>query len=215
MVVFKGVLYDGKHDPLITKELFDLTQLAFRKDNKPKHITAREFLFSGMVKCANCGCNISGEIKKGKYIYYSCTGGKGECKQQHIYIPEIKLEKQIIEAMGEIYITQEHKQWMERHNSWTQALLTVQNNINAYERANIDFIEEGAKFLKICNEVKDLYLYGTYKERKELINYVLQNLTIEGENIHYDYKKPFDIFAKGLNRNKKLPRLDSNQQPTG
>ena len=266
MVVFKGVLYDGKHDPLITKELFDLTQLAFRKDNKPKHITAREFLFSGMVKCANCGCNISGEIKKGKYIYYSCTGGKGECKQQHIYIPEIKLEKQIIEAMGEIYITQEHKQWilqalrecfvdeqkymqeqlnslnakkqklraridglyldkidgiiseefwLERHNSWTQALLTVQNNINAYERANIDFIEEGAKFLKICNEVKDLYLYGTYKERKELINYVLQNLTIEGENIHYDYKKPFDIFAKGLNRNKKLLRLDSNQQPTG
>ena len=105
--------------------------------------------------------------------------------------------------------------WLERHNSWTQALLTVQNNINAYERANIDFIEEGAKFLKICNEVKDLYLYGTYKERKELINYVLQNLTIEGENIHYDYKKPFDIFAKGLNRNKILPRLDSNQQPTG
>lgn len=44
--------------------------------------------------------------------------------------------------------------WLERHNSWTQALLTVQNNINAYERANIDFIEEGAKFLKICNEVK-------------------------------------------------------------
>lgn len=97
---------------MITKELFDLTQLAFRKDNKPKHITAREFLFSGMVKCANCGCNISGEIKKGKYIYYSCIGGKGECKQQHIYIPEIKLEKQIIEAMGEIYITQEHKQWI-------------------------------------------------------------------------------------------------------
>lgn len=264
MVVFKGVLYEGKHDPLITKELFDLTQLAFRKDNKPKHVTAKEFLFSGMIKCANCGCNLSGEIKKGKYIYYSCTGGKGECPQQHIYIPETKLENQIIEALGKIYITQEHKQWilqalrecfvdeqkymqeqlnslnakkqklraridglyldkidgkiseefwLERHNNWTEALLTVQNNINAYERANIDFIEEGAKFLKICSEIKDLYLYGNNKERKQLISYVLQNLTFEGENLNYEYKKPFDIFAKGLNRNKKLPRLDSNQQP--
>lgn len=32
--------------------------------------------------------------------------------QQHIYIPETKLENQIIEALGKIYITQEHKQWI-------------------------------------------------------------------------------------------------------
>lgn len=266
MIVFKGTLYEGKHEALITKELFDLTQLAFRKDNKPKHIVAKEFLFSGMVKCANCGCNLSGEIKKGKYIYYSCTGGKGECPQQHIYIPEMKLEDKILEALSQIYITDEHKMWIlkalkesfhdeqkymqeqlnslnakkqklraridglyldkidgkiseefwqERHNNWTQSLITIQNNINAYEIANIDFISEGSRFLKICREIKELYLYGNNKERKELINYVLQNFSMDGENLSYEYKKPFDIFVKGLNRNKKLPRLDSNQQPTG
>ena len=266
MVVFKKTLYAGKHQPLISKDLFDRTQLAFRKDNKPKHFEPREFLFAGMVKCSKCGCNISGEIKKGKYIYYSCTGGRGECEQQHIYIPEAKIEKQIIQALENISITQEHREWItqalkesfndeeeytkqqihslsvkkqklkeridkiyldkldgnisedfwaERHNQWTQDLLTIQSNITAYEKASINFIEQGANFLKICYEMHDLYQFGNCTEKRELINYVLQNLKLEGENIHYDYKKPFDIFGAGLNRNKKLPRLDSNQQPTG
>ena len=29
-----------------------------------------------------------------KYIYYSCTGGRGNCEQQHIYISEKKIEEQ-------------------------------------------------------------------------------------------------------------------------
>lgn len=112
MVVFKKELYEGKHEPLITKTMYDMTQKAFRKDNKPKYIQAHDFLFTGMVKCAHCGCVISGEIKKGKYIYYSCTSGKGECEQQHIYIKEEKLEAQIIEAISKIKITDKHKTWI-------------------------------------------------------------------------------------------------------
>ena len=266
MVQFKKELYEGKHEPIITKELFDITQKAFRKDNKPKYTQTHDFLFTGMLKCVHCGCVISGEIKKGKYIYYSCTGGKGECEQEHIYIKEEKLEKQIIEAISKIKITDEHKTWittaladsfkdeqrytkerlnslnsqkdrlreridklyldkldgiisedfwLDKHNKWTNELKTIQENITAFENTNINFIEEGAKFLKICNEIDDLYDYADKNEKKELINYLLQNLTLNGENISYTYKKPFDIFAKGLSCNKKLPRLDSNQQPTG
>ncbi len=58
--------------------------------------------------------------------------------------------------------------------------------------------------IKICNNAKDLYKYGNNAEKKQLLNYVLQNLTIDGENVYYDYKSPFDIFAKGLNRKKIL-----------
>lgn len=105
--------------------------------------------------------------------------------------------------------------WQEKHNKWTQDLLVIQSNITKYEQANINFIEQGENFIKICNNAKDLYKYGNNTEKKQLLNYVLQNLTIDGENVYYDYKSPFDIFAKGLNRNKKLLRLDSNQQPTG
>ena len=65
-----------------------------------------------MVKCAKCGCNLSGEIKKGKYIYYSCTGGKGECEQQHIYIKEGIIENQILEALSNITISKEQSEWI-------------------------------------------------------------------------------------------------------
>ncbi len=266
VISFMGEIYEGKHEPLITKELFDLTQLAFRKDNKPKHMIAKNFLFAGMIKCSKCGCNLSGEIKKGKYIYYSCTGAKGECEQQHIYIKEETIEKQLIQALSKISITSEHKNWissvlaesfkdeqkyakehinslnkqkqklreridniyidkldgkiseefwMDKHNKWTQDLLTIQNNITAYEKANINFIETGTKFLKICNEIVDLYKIADNNEKRELLNYVLQNLSMDGEKLSYTYKPPFNIFAKGLSCNKKLPRLDSNQQPTG
>ena len=57
--------------------------------------------------------------------------------------------------------------------------------------------------------------FKSVRKTIQLLNYVLQNLTIDGENVYYDYKPPFDIFAKGLNRKKILPRLGSNQQPTG
>lgn len=266
VIEYMGEIYKGKHEPLISKEMFDNAQKAFRKDNKPKHMVAKNFLFAGMIKCSKCGCNISGEIKKSKYIYYSCTGGRGECEQQHRYISEKKIEEQLLQAISNINITNEHSNWIlqalkdsfkdekayseerlknlqtqkqilkdridniyldkldkkisdefwqEKHNKWTQDLLVVQSNITKYEQANINFIEQGENFIKICNNAKDLYKYGNNAEKKQLLNYVLQNLTIDGENVYYDYKSPFDIFAKGLNRNKKLPRLGSNQQPTG
>ena len=69
----------------------------------------------------------------------------------------------------------------------------------------------GAKFLKIYNDVEDLYKVADNSEKRELLNYVLQNLTLDGESLSYKYKKPFDIFAKGLNRNKKLPELSKDR----
>ena len=266
MVQFKNELYMGQHKPLITRELFDAAQLAFRKDNKPKHLTPQNFLFGGMIKCSKCGCLLSGEIKKGKYVYYSCTGGKGECEQKHIYIREEEIEQQFIEALRKISTSDEQKEWVtvalkdsfkdeqaytkERlhslnvqkdklrekihkiytdkledkisedfwlplHNQYSNDLITIQSNITAHEKANINFIEQGVKVLKLCNEVDVMYSYGDNSEKIELLNLVLQNSTLNGEKLSYDYKKPFDIFAKGLSCFKNLPRLDSNQQPTG
>lgn len=84
---------------------------------------------------------------------------------------------------------------------------TIQNNITAYENVNINFIEQGAKFLKICNDVKNLYYYGNNSEKQELMNYVLQNIALDGENLSWECKAPFDIFAKGLSCTKKTPQV--------
>lgn len=75
------------------------------------------------------------------------------------------------------------------------------------ENTSINFIEASDKFLKICSEISELYKYAKNSEKQDLINYVLQNFFIEGENLRYEYKKPFNMFAEGLSCTKKLPRL--------
>ncbi len=48
-----------------------------KRNRKVKH----EFAFSGLITCGHCGCSLVGEIKKGRYIYYHCTGYKGKCPE--------------------------------------------------------------------------------------------------------------------------------------
>ena len=37
---------------------------------KPFQALSRPFVLRGLVTCAQCGCIVSPEIKKGKYVYY-------------------------------------------------------------------------------------------------------------------------------------------------
>ena len=80
----KGQLYVGKHKPLISKELFDEVQLVFDKKSRPKKQNY-DFLFRDFLVCEVCGCKITAGIAKGKYIYYRCTNGKGNCLQSKKY----------------------------------------------------------------------------------------------------------------------------------
>ena len=35
-------------------------------------------------RCGHCGCALTGDIKKGRYIYYRCTGYKGRCPEPDV-----------------------------------------------------------------------------------------------------------------------------------
>jgi site-specific DNA recombinase len=41
------------------------------------------FLYTGLVHCGHCGCLLVGELKKGKYVYYHCTGNRGKCPEPY------------------------------------------------------------------------------------------------------------------------------------
>ena len=99
--LWKGKLFRGIHDPIITEGLFDEVQAQFRRCCKPKSNT-RQFAFKGLLTCGHCGCVITAELKKGKYVYYRCTNGKGKCKQP--YIREEKLAETFAEVVGRVRI---------------------------------------------------------------------------------------------------------------
>lgn len=77
-----GNWYDGKHEPIITKELFDDCRAAIKTQVIKNH--GKEFAFTRMVKCGMCGSGITADEKFKKllsggvnrHVYYRCTKSK-------------------------------------------------------------------------------------------------------------------------------------------
>ncbi|MCB4792769.1 MAG: recombinase family protein [Elusimicrobia bacterium] len=114
---FAGNLYKGNHEPMISKEEFDLVQEAMDKKIKPR-IRKHFFPFTQLIRCGECGCMITAERhtkhQKNKnihhYAYYHCTKKKNpECTQG--FIKDTELEKQILETLESIQISQEFHDW--------------------------------------------------------------------------------------------------------
>lgn len=161
-----GKWYQGKHEPLINKELYDSVQSQIvRSEILNKN---REFALTKLIKCGHCGSGISAEekIKKQKngnvhhYIYYSCTKfNDHECKAG--YIREEELIKQLKEMMNkidlnEIGIKQRIKDSVERHKKFQADLLGTKSVIKV---AAID----------IRNYAKYILREGTIYEKRELL----------------------------------------------
>ena len=106
---FEDKLYENaKHKAIISKELFYRVQDRLISPNKAKKQNY-EFAYTGLIRCEHCGCLLTAELKKGKYIYYHCTGNKGgDCKRD--YINETKIDKAVAEVLKLIIIPSDIRQ---------------------------------------------------------------------------------------------------------
>jgi len=147
--MFKDKLYQGNHQPLVNIHIFEDTQRAFRKDNKPEINIRYQFPFSRLLTCAECGCVITAEIKKQKYIYYRCTHKKGSCSQTK-YTKEEILEEQFSEIVKKINITEKHKQGI---------LLSLKDSFKDVQKYHTERLEYLRKeTTKLENRIKMLYV---------------------------------------------------------
>lgn len=104
-----GKYYQGKHEPLILRSLFDRVQEQF-KDKSKSRPKKRNFAFRGLLKCGECGCAITAEVKKGRYVYYRCTHGRGNCSQKPIR--EERLAQILGEPLKRVRMSQERLEWI-------------------------------------------------------------------------------------------------------
>lgn len=75
-MLYKGKLYDHQYEPLISKELFDKVQKKIGGNSRssgPKKGLLLPFLYRKLITCGQCGTFLSGDRKKGRYIYYRCA----------------------------------------------------------------------------------------------------------------------------------------------
>lgn len=82
-----GIWYDGAHEPIITKELFELARSSIKSQVIKSY--GKEFAFTRMIKCGVCGSGITADEKFKKllnggvnrHVYYRCTKAKDRgCK---------------------------------------------------------------------------------------------------------------------------------------
>ncbi len=116
---WKGKVIHGKHDPIVSTELWERVQdvMDGRFAAKAKRGGKRDFAFSGLMTCCACGCAVVGEIKKERYVYYHCTGYSAEpgaraatCKRR--YVREEVLEQQFTDLLGRLTFDEEVIDWV-------------------------------------------------------------------------------------------------------
>jgi len=109
---YGGNWYTGKHEPLISKELFDKVQEQIKRDHIVRS-EIKEFAFTKLITCGSCGSGVTAEEKYKKlkdgttvrYVYYGCTRSRNlHCKAG--YVREEELIDQLIKFMDKIDINE-------------------------------------------------------------------------------------------------------------
>ena len=118
---YAGELYEAKHQPLVSKNLFDQVQAIIVGRSRPRHSKRRnQFPFTGLMKCGHCGMSITAELKtkhykhggKQKFIYYHCTRKSKTipCRQPFTRQPEI--DWQLTNLIKSVELPQSQADWM-------------------------------------------------------------------------------------------------------
>src|SRR4030067_375917 len=138
MIEYNGELYDGKHEPIITKKLFDLCQEVMANKSKPKSPKLKPYIFRGFFRCGECGCFITTETQKG-HNYLRCTKRKNPCSQR--YAREDAITSQIREEIKKVSLS----------SAWANA------SINYFENEKMKLAQAESSFAqKARNELVEI-----------------------------------------------------------
>ncbi len=107
---YNGELYDGKHEPMISKKLFEACQKVMADRSRPKKPSQKEYPFRNMLVCGECGCAITSETQKG-HNYYRCTKKRDKkCSQK--YIREEVLAEEVANELQKVSLSSAWAEWM-------------------------------------------------------------------------------------------------------
>lgn len=98
VIVYQGEEYPGRHEPLISREVYEETMLAM-EERSGKNLHSEVNLLTGLVYCGRCGAKMRYQKwgKKGhKLVCYSRQGSKPylirdpDCTQEYVWADEVE-----------------------------------------------------------------------------------------------------------------------------
>jgi len=175
-----GNFYTGKHEPIITKELFDMVQQQVKSQVIKSE--GKEFAFTRLMTCGLCGSGISADekfkkLKDGtvkRHVYYICTKSRDRnCKCSNINEEDLlKQFEQLMDKidLDEIGIKEKIKLEVERFKKFQKVVL-----------GNNDKIEIGD--IDIRNYAKYILREGSILEKRELLSCLKGKITLKNGGI--------------------------------
>lgn len=179
-----GNWYQGKHEPLITKELFDEVQLQI-KGNALKTREEREFAFTKIMTCGLCGSGISAceKYKKLKgggvnvHVYYGCTKARDK-NCQCGYMNETDLIKQLQKLIDNIDLNE------------TSIKKKVEAEVVRYKKFHKSLLGEGPDMavndIDVKTYVKFLLKDGTLKEKRDILTHLQTKVMLANKIVYLD-----------------------------
>lgn len=195
---------------------------------------------------------VTPEIKKGKYVYYSCSNYY-KVHKKRIYVREEELLKPIYEVLKSIQIPNDTLKWL------TKELKRIHENKSVFHQENLkklqkdyDILEDriskvyddkldgliseelylkkvkeykekqkdiliqiedhtkadenfyitAPKILNLANRALEIFESSEVKEKRALVNLLLQNPLLSGRKLLFSLRSPFYMIAKcGQNEN--------------
>lgn len=174
-----GNWYTGKHEPVITKDLFDKVQEQLKRDRIQRE--SKEFAFTKLITCGHCGSGITADekfkqLKDGttaRYVYYGCTRSRDlHCKGG--YIREEYLIDQLLKIIDRLDISElgmrhRFEEEVKRYNKFQRAVLGKTEADN------------GVKDVDLKTYAKYLLKEGGVIEKRELLSLMKSKLIIENK----------------------------------
>jgi DNA invertase Pin-like site-specific DNA recombinase len=168
---YNGEFFEGKHDQFITRQLFNMVKRRLEEKGN-SHFKFRDYAFSGLMHCGECGATITAEThtkhyKNGthqKFVYYRCTKKLKPCSQ-----PYLSEEKMTDQLRGFISLAALPKHWGNDWLKWLERdkVMEQQSADTFLEKYKLDIQTIDGKL----NLLLDSYLDGTidsqtYKSKK-------------------------------------------------
>ena len=162
-----GNWYTGKHEPLITQELFEKARAQLKRDQIVRE--NHEFSFTKLFTCGYCGSGISAEekykqLKDGthaRYIYYSCSRARDRnCKNKYIREEDLIIELlKILDKVNinELGMRQKLENEIARFNIFQRSVLGSTDKMKNREDTDIR------------NYAKYILKEGSVSEKRELL----------------------------------------------
>lgn len=247
IMVVKGKEYPHRYPPIISRDTFLRAQEVRTSWKKtPYKHKSKPYALKGLIKCAVCGCTVTPEFKKGKYILYACTNYK-KVHEKKSYVPEADLLKAVYKALKPlelpqakidrlvndlrgyseaktIYhddairtldrkyaesqiridklldlllassITQEmyDTKFKKEKELQTDILIQKEDHTNADKEFHIT----ASIVLNLAKRATEIIKCSEPEEKRQFMSYLLQNCELNGRNLEFTLRNPFNLIAR-------------------